>query len=435
MLPLSHGRCASLVASFFAALGLAASAGANWLGSEPYFISLLVDGNVIEPVESVDDIAPGDVVYGVTIGDAYAANPVAGEVTVVGEGSGLDRAAIGGWHVDYGTGSVQSTFGTGGFVVGEGVGANDSSGVLHVLNSDIEDGDVRVYKGTVTVDAGSRVGYVEVYADGSAYVTLGSRIGGLWTHTDAYTIVQESVVSTIGSCPNRGTVIIEDSVMHCGSLQVEFGGDVDIHPALGQISRLEVGNLLTVNAASLHVSSTVVETGSIFVSGDDSNLDVVASDWENANGLRISSNAAGSTQMTVSSGSQYHDGGTVRISGVGDTQHLRVTGAGTEFEVDGDLRVGEYPIGNNTYPYFGNATVANGATVIVHGELAIRPDGVLNLESGSTIYATSLANEGTIHENGGTLVLPEAGGAISALGAIAAIAALARRREEAQSAC
>ncbi len=244
-------------------------------------------------------------------------------------------------------------------------------------------------------------------------------------------MVQDSIVSSTGGCSQRGTVIVEDSMFHSGSAQVDFGGDVEFHPLLAQVSRLEVDNLLTVNTASLRVNSTVVETGSIFVSNDAAELDVAGSDWENADSLRISSGAAGTTVMRVSGGSRFHNGGTARISGVGDAAHLLVSGGGTEFEVEGDLRIGEYPIGNNTFPYFGNATVEDGATVVVHGELAIRPDGVLNLDPGGTVYAASLANEGTINQNGGTLVVPEAATTLAALTAITSIAAHSRRRNSA----
>ncbi len=178
MLPLSHGRRALLVASLSAALLLAAPAGANWLGTPEYQISLLVDGSVIHPIDSVDDIEPGDVVYGVTIGDAYPppTDPLSGEVTVVGEGSATERAQLGSWYIDYGTGNVQSTYGIGTFRVGEGTSASSSAGALHILNSDVEGGGIKVYKGTLTVDAGSRVQFVEVYPEANAYVTLGSRL-------------------------------------------------------------------------------------------------------------------------------------------------------------------------------------------------------------------------------------------------------------------
>ena len=73
-------------------------------------------------------------------------------------------------------------------------------------------------------------------------------------------------------------------------------------------------------------------------------------------------------------------------------------------------------------------TVADGATLIVHGELAIKPLGVLTLEPGGTVYAGSLANEGTIVENGGQLLLPEPARALADAAACAALAPLARRR-------
>jgi len=329
---------------------------------------------------------------------------------------------------------VQTVIGAGGPLrVGEGTSPDSLPGVLHILGSDLE-ASVIVLKGsTANVTAGSKVRDVELWADASLYV-IQSQVGVITTQSsDSYALIQESIVSTTGFCDQRATMIFEDSLLHCGSSRIEFGADVEFHPALAPYSRLEIDGALDVNTASLRVLSTFVETGSIFVSNDGTELDIQASDWENAGGLRIASGAVGTTQMTVSSGSRYRDGGTVRVSGVGDTQHLRVTGAGTDFEVEGDLRIGEYTIGDNGYPYFGNATVANGATVIVHGELAVRPDGVLDIESGSTVYAASVANEGTINENGGTLVLPEAGAAISALTAMASTAALAKRRNRAPS--
>ena len=431
MLPLPSLCRASLVLCLATALSIAASAEANWLGTPVYQISLLVDGSVIHPIDGVNEIEPGDVVYAVTIGDPHPpppTDPLSGEVTVVGEGSAIERAQLGNWYVDYGTGNVQSTYGIGAFRVGSGTSASSSAGVLHILSSDVEGGGIKVYKGTLTVDAGARVQFVEVYPEASAYVTLGSRVAGLQTQAGAYAMVQDSIVSSIGGFSQRGTVIVEDSIVHSGFAQVVFGGDVEFHPLLAQVSRLEVDNQLDVNTASLRVISTVVETGSIFVSNDGAELDVASSEWENADSLRISSGAVGTTVMRISGGSRFHNGGTVRVSGVGDAAHLLVAGSGTEFEVEGDLRIGEYPIGNNTYPYFGNATVADGATVIVHGELAIRPDGVLNLEPGGTVYAASLANEGTIHQNGGTLVVPEAGLLESTLTASLAIGVCGRRR-------
>jgi hypothetical protein len=420
-------RSACLAAAFL----FAASADANWLGTEPYSITIVDSLGFPEEVDA-DEVEVQDDVIGVFIGDADS-TPVAGEVTVVAEGSGNDRKVIGAWSIDYGTGNVQSVIGTGGPLrVGAGTSAGSLPGVLNILGSDLE-ASVIVSKGTANVAAGSNVRDVELLADGSAYVTQ-SQLGLITTpSSDSYALLQESIVSTTGGCNQRATMIFEDSLLHCGSSRIEFGGDVEFHPALAQNSRLEIDGALDVNTASLRVINTLVETGSIFVANDGADLDIQASDWENAGGLRIASGAVGTTEMTVSSGSRYHDGGTARISGVGSAPHLTVTGAGTEFELDGDLRIGEYTIGNNAFPYFGNATVANGATVIVHGELAVRPDGVLDIESGSTVYAASVANEGTINENGGTLVLPEADTTIAALTVIASIAALEKRSDRARS--
>lgn len=416
-------RSAGVALAVLGAAFSASPAAANWIGSQPYEIAILVDGNIVEILDDANDVAPDDVIYRVSIGDGRLEEE--GELTVVGEGSGTNRKQLGGWHVDYGTGNIQSVIGTGGFVVGEGNGASDLPGALHVLNSDL-DGDIRVYDGSSLWVQASTVGSVEVF-EASAYIE-NSRINTLWTHAGSYTRMQGSIAVALAHCPLRGTVDIEDSTLRCGSAQIELDADVDLSPVLTSSVTLEVTGLLRVDKGSFRVSHAIATTGSVEVAADDGSLHILDSTWTNAGGVQIKAGASEPTDMTVGGGSTFHEMGTVRVSGLPAFQVLTVTDPTTEFEIDGDLRIGEYLIGSLPYAYSGNVTVKNGATLIVHGTLALNPLGVLNLESGAKVYAASLDDAGTINENGGELIVPEPAETSAAASATVALCALVRRR-------
>lgn len=427
---LTRFRCSLLVAGLFGAFFAAAPAGASWNGTKPYRIYIVAGGGSTQEVEDAADVEVQHVMQQITIGEA-GPTPDAGELTVVAEGSGLDRKILGTWDINNGTGNVQSVVGTVNvFRIGGGNADFDLPGVLNILNSDIDGGSSIVYKGsTLNVNGGSKIGNVTVHEDASAYVTLFSQIGNLTTQTGAYARLQESVSSSTQFCNQLGTVLIEDSLLRCGNSRIWDDANVEIRPFVTQNSTLEITSELNVNhQASLSVSGTNATTGSIVMEGDDSDFNIGSSRWTNANGLAIQGGSVGPVEMTVGAGTQYHDGGTARVSGHPAYQHLTVTGDGTEFELEGDLRIGEYLLQGNPNDYSGNVTVADGATVIVHGELALRPLGVLNLEPGGTVYAASLDNDGTINENGGTLVVPEPASAVVGASAVLALTLHARQR-------
>ena len=388
-----------------------------------------VDISILTPtIQSVEASAvqPGDIMNEVFVGDGLF--ETTGEVTVVGEGSFLERKQLGEWIIDHGTGNIQSVVGTGHFRV-QTTAASGMPGGLHILNSDIDGNGILVYQGTLTVDAGSKVTFVEVFDNASAYVTLGSQIGNVQTHDRAYLSLKESIATSGFPCGLEGTVLVEDSVFRCGAMSVHPGATVDVRTLNASSSRLDITNHLSVVSGSLDVSNTIATTGTLQVTNTNVHLGIGQTQWTNAGGVRIFvSSTSASAGMTVYGGSHYHDLGTIRVAGEPAVSHLRVTEANTEFEVDGDLRIGEYTVVNQDLTYSGNVTVADGATVTVHGTLAIRPLGVLNLEPGGTVYAESIENDGTINENGGTLVLPEPASALTGAAACAALLSVARGR-------
>jgi hypothetical protein len=107
---------------------------------------------------------------------------------------------------------------------------------------------------------------------------------------------------------------------------------------------------------------------------------------------------------------------------------LVVTGAGTELDAESDLLVGQTVVGVQTPTVPGTLRVGSGGVVIVRGTLVIGASAVLDLDPGGTVYAAATEIHGTVNENGGALIVPEAEGALGAVSAGIVLALLRRRR-------
>lgn len=401
------------------------AAHATWIESGDVDIAISTPGT--ELVEAAD-VEPGDVMAYVYVGGLSTT----GEVTVVGEGDINTRKQLGDWDIRQGTGNIQTVIGalSARVTIGASAAPTSTAGVLNILNSDLDDlSSFAVYQGTLNVTA-SRIGSVEVFEDAALYTSLGSRLGNLTTQVESYTSIDESIVSSTQRCSLRSTVLVEDSVFRCRHIEIATSGgfeaDVDVRAVGAPFVTLEATDLFEVQSGDVDISGAVVTTGALELGAFATNLGVAASLWTNEGGTDI---CCGPARLAIGAGTDFHELADVRVAGEAGSQHLTVNGGGTELEVDGDLRVGEYiDFRNRTQTFTGNVTVSNGAVVIVGGTLAIRPQGVLTIESGATVYAAATAIEGTVNESGGTLVVPEAGRALSLAAAIASCAWLARWR-------
>jgi hypothetical protein len=406
----------------------ARTATAIWTEEGDVDIAISTPGTVL--VEA-DEVEPGDVMAYVYVGGPSTT----GEVTVVGEGDVTTRKQLGDWDINQGSGDIQTVIGafSARVTIGDSAAPTSTAGVLTILNSDLEDiSSFAVYQGTLNVIA-SRIGSVEVYEDGALYTSLGSRLGNLTTQADSYTSVVESIVSSTQRCSLRSTVIVEDSAFRCRHIEIATSGeseaDVDVRAVGVPSVTLEATDLFEVQSGDVDISSAVVTTGALEVGAFATNLGIAASLWTNEGGTTVCCGSGSPARLAIGAGSRFHELGSVRVAGAPAFQHLTVNGAGTELEVEGDLRIGqtEDHLGQ-PYDFTGNTTVSNGAEVIVHGTLAVRPQGVLTIESGATVYAAAVENLGTITENGGTLVVPEANGALAGIAALSACAWRARSR-------
>lgn len=415
------------VATALFLLAFAPAAGATWIESGDVEIAISSPGT--ELVEA-SEVEPGDVMAYVEVGGPSTT----GEVTVVGEGDINTPKQLGNWRIEQGTGNIQTVIGTlvGGATIGASAAETSTAGVLNILNSDLGDvSSFKVYQGNLNVTA-SRIGFVEVFEDGALYASLGSRLGNLTTQADSYTSIVESIVSSTQRCSLRSTVVVEDSSFRCRDIEIATSGasvaDVDVRAVGVPFVTLEATDLFDVQSGDVAVESAVVTTGELTVGAFETYMAIAASLWTNAGGTAVEPGGSGSpVRLVIGAGTDFHELADVRVAGHSGSQHLTVNGGGTELEVDGDLRVGEYlDFRNRPQTFTGNMTVSNGAVVIVDGTLVVRPQGVLTIESGATVYAAATDIDGTVNENGGTLVLPEPEGALGALAALGALV-LARR--------
>lgn len=407
---------------------LSETARAAWTESGDVDIAISTPGTVLVEAEDVEE---SDVMAYVYVGGTSTT----GEVTVVGEGDVTTRKQLGDWDIRQGTGDIQTVIGefSARVTIGSSASPTATAGVLNILNSDLDDmSSFAVYQGTLNV-TGSRIGFVEVYEDGALYTSLGSRLGNLTTQEDSYTSIVESIVSSTQRCSLRSTVIVEDSSFHCRHIEIATSGasvaDVDFRAVGAPSVTLEATDLFEVQSGDVAVESAVVTTGELAVGAYETYMAIAASLWTNAGGTSVDpADPTSPVRLVIGAGTDFHELADFRVAGHPGWQHLTVNGAGTELEVDGDLFVGEYlDFRDRPQTFSGNMTVSNGAVVIVDGTLVVRPQGVLTIESGATVYAAATDIAGTVNENGGTLVLPEPAGAAAGAAAALVLAMHARR--------
>jgi hypothetical protein len=335
------------------------------------------------------------------------------------------RTDLGGWTIVNGQGNVGGVFGDGVFRVGSGTSETATPGVLEFVSSDVT-GGVDVRNGNCNVRGGSSIGNVDVFPFGRLDVVEASAVDRLTTHDGSLTLVQDSFATSTSLSSWSGDMRIDDSIVSVDALRVFNGGDVEIGLASFGGAELTMTGNLEVRDAELAIARTEVSTGSIDMRGIASSLDVANGTWTNADYVDFHpSGTVGPVTIDVHGGAIFH-ANDLRVSGHAAYQHLQVRGDGTELDAN-DFVIGEYQGGGGPTGFTGNVTVSDGAIVVVHGTLIIGSQAVLNIESGATVYAMDVDDDGTVVENGGQLIVPEPEAAEEAMVACAGIAAIARR--------
>jgi hypothetical protein len=281
---------------------------------------------------------------------------------------------------------------------------------------------------------------LEVSDGGSAYFSMGARAEILTTRTGAYVQIDESSIVGRGTqfCRLSDTAVLaRDSLFACANVDLSNGTEAVFRPEQSPYSEIRIQQALRMDGATLDAGGGIAETGSIQLAPTTTQLTglrVAATSWINEGNFEFSRFADGPAELLIGGSSRFLQKGRMTVRSQAGANGVAVTGAGTELEVQDDLLVGQTVVGVQTPTVPGTLTVGSGGVVIVEGTLVIGALAVLNLNEGGTIYAAATEIHGTVNENGGTLVVPEAGSTLYGVAAFAALALRARRRASATSA-
>jgi hypothetical protein len=224
--------------------------------------------------------------------------------------------------------------------------------------------------------------------------------------------------STINGNPNfRGATSVSGTTI-TGIFGTVVDGLIQIGLPSGSVwdasGTITVGlNALTTD---LIVSDSTIESGTAYVrGGGPTHLQLQgAATWRAIDLFHFQ----GSTVTAeVSSASQIDSLGDLWI---GQAQVIVRSGVGTDSRIDvaGDLGLGNFDVDTFTT---GTLTIEDGGVVDVEGMLFIRPQAVLNLNR-VVLRVGVLAKQGALNENGGQLIVPEAGDAAPLAAGLARVA-------------
>jgi hypothetical protein len=152
-----------------------------------------------------------------------------------------------------------------------------------------------------------------------------------------------------------------------------------------------------------------------------------ASVWRAATRFQIQS---AMTTLHVRSGSRVESVDALWI-GAALVEVGSTVAASSRIDVGGNLDLGRFTEVN--FSSGGTLTIEDGGVVDVDGTLHIHSPAVLNLEPGGVLRVGALVNDGTLNENGGTLIVPEPGAAMLGGSVLLALAVLCRGRTRRRS--
>jgi hypothetical protein len=250
----------------------------------------------------------------------------------------------------------------------------------------------------------------------------------------------DSLVSTLGA-----DVTIQNSSLHGGTLGGNVGirdstidddggfriGDGDVTIGVGGPVVIDVAGQLRVEGfatpgpttAQLFVFDTDVEAGStLFRSAGDNTTFATLSGATLWTSLGLFEVHGADTTLEVFGGSRIDARTNFYLSGATEVTVASSITADSRIDVAGDLGVGNVDV--DTFST-GVLTIEDGGVVDVDGTLFIQPDAIVNL-NGGRLRVSNLVEEGTLVENGGLLIVPEAGATASAVAALGAAAATTR---------
>lgn len=396
------------------AAGIPRAALALWTESGDVEITVSDQGSIV-PREAFE-ILPTDTILSIRIGDpGPEGSRDTGTLFISGEGTPEAPREFGTVDLNVGELDLNGVFGTG--EITSGTLPDEGTSSMSLQLSEFE---------RITIGRGSFLG-----CDISAIDELSVRTGG------------SALLGTPSSSCDLGWLdawIGSDVEMNGGDLGLaahNLAGDVDLTGVTAASFQTDVsdGIIDLENVAWTDSQDFDVETiaAPIVFSVRGSTVGAQTSDFiGSAAALRpVHTSLAGNTVWTsaglvriwsggpfdVVLGARLDAGGSLDVSRAGTIVTVGGEGSGSRIDVAGDVLLQFSSVLN----------VEDGGTVDVDGTLTVGSGTTVNL-NGGILRVGVLVQNGTLNENGGLLVVPEASAAASSAAALGAIAWRARRR-------
>jgi hypothetical protein len=413
-----------------------ASAQTSW--TESGYVQIYVYANGTGPRfgRQAEDVLETDVVDEIAVGDGgLIATRRIGTLSIAGVGSAETSRALGEVEVDYGTLTINGSFVDGDIDLGVSTFSQfhePSPGDLMITLSEMT-GDIYVGNGTLGASA-SRLDDVTVNDLGHAVIdncTIDYISGDGVSGTDGSEIDITNSHVTAGLPNYRGDVFISNS-----SLESVMGTIVDGTIQIGSSGEpvvWDASNTITVGGGTyptdLVVTDSSIDSAISILRGSGATSVRLqgASVWRAATRFQIQS---AMTTLHVRSGSRVESVDALWI-GAALVEVGSTVAASSRIDVGGNLDLGRFTEVN--FSSGGTLTIEDGGVVDVDGTLHIHSPAVLNLEPGGVLRVGALVNDGTLNENGGTLIVPEPGAAMLGGSVLLALAVLCRGRTRRRS--
>ena len=411
-------------------MAAAAQPGA-WTESGDVQILVYANGGGSRFGREADEVLETDLIDEILIGDSgLIGNQHPGTLSIAGVGSAETSRELGDVEIDVGLLEINGSFVDADIGIGVttfGPFHEPSAGSMTFTLSQMT-GDMYVGNGTLgatfcTLDD------VTVNDLGHAIIdncTIDHISGDGVSGTDGSEIEITQSHVTAGLPNYRGDVFISnstlDSVMGTildGTIQIgSFGEPVDWNAS----------NTITVGSGTystdLVVTESTIDSAISILRGSGPTAVRLhgAAIWRAATRFQLQSPT---TTLDVRGGSRVESADALWIGSalveVGST-----VAADSRIEVAGNLDLGRSS--DTTFSAGGTLTIEDGGVVDVDGTLHIYAPAVLNLEPGGVLRVGALIEDGTLNENGGTLIVPEPGISLLSLAAVGVLAHVARRR-------
>lgn len=388
---------------------------ALWTESGEVRISVRDQNGSIVPREAFQ-VLPTDTVRSIEIGDpGPLGEREEGTLYISDEGSPEEPRALstppGRVELRVGSLDLNSVHGTG--LISSGTLENEGSSSMSMVLSSFN--DVRIGRGSFLGCQTSVIGTLRVASGGSAQLAgcnlevgldaaAGSQVQMTGGALDNGAHNLAGFATLTGVTAEAFQTDVFDGTVEFENVTWTDSQDFDAETLAAPLVFTVRGSMVTAQTSDFFGSASAARPADVALVG--------ATMWASSGLVRIGTDGP----FDVVLGARLVAGDDLQISRSSTVVTVGGEGTGSRIDVAGDASL----------DFFSVLNVEDGGTVDVDGTLTIGAGTAVNL-NGGLLRVSNLVNEGTLAENGGVLVVPEAGSAAAALAACAALAARSRR--------